>query len=90
MALGRSGYLEALAQDDEAAWQRVDALIRATNPKEYDQAVTLLVDLRALDHRQGHQIDFDRRVQQIRGTYPNRPALLQRVDRAGLTTQPTR
>jgi hypothetical protein len=74
--------LDALARDGEAAWQRVDTLIRATKPKEYDQAVTLLIDLRDLDQREGRQVEFERRVQRIRDTYPKRLALLQRLDRA--------
>ena len=69
-------------------WQRVDTLIRATKPKEYDQAVTLLIDLRDLDRREGRQAEFEQRAQRIRNSYPNRPALLQRLDRAGLTANP--
>ncbi len=87
-AAARTRHLDALARDGESAWQRVDSLIRATKPKEYDQAVTLLIDLRDLGQRAGHQADFERRVQRIRDTYPNRPALLQRLDRAGLTANP--
>jgi hypothetical protein len=89
-ALARTRHLDALAQDGERAWQRVDTLIRATKPKEYDQAVTLLIDLRDLDQREGRQTEFEQRVQHIRNSYPNRPALLQRLDRAGLTADPAR
>jgi hypothetical protein len=56
------------------AWQRVDALIRTTKPKEYDQAITLLIDLRDLDQREDRPAEFEQRVQHIRDTYPNRPA----------------
>jgi hypothetical protein len=87
-ALARTRHLDALSRDGEAAWQRVDTLIRSMKAKEYDQAVTLLVDLRDLEQREGHQVEFDRRVQQIRDTYPKRPALLERLDRAGLTAHP--
>jgi hypothetical protein len=87
-ALARTRHLDALARDGESAWQRVDALIRATKPKEYDQAVALLIDLRDLDQRNGRLVEFERRVQHIRSTHPNRPALLQRLDRAGLTANP--
>jgi len=80
----RSRHLDDLAAEGESAWQRVDTLIRATKPKEYDHAVTLLIDLRDLATRQDRQQDAEHRVRQIRATYPNRPALLQRLDRAGL------
>jgi hypothetical protein len=86
-ALARTRHLDALARDGENAWQRVDTLIRTTKPKEYDQAVTLLIDLRDLDQREGRQAEYERRIQRIRDTYPNRPALLQRLDRAALTAR---
>jgi hypothetical protein len=84
-AAARSRHLDALAAEGETAWQRVDTLVRATKPKEYDQAVTLLIDLRDLAARQDRQEEAEHRIRQIRGRYPNRPALLQRLDRAGLT-----
>lgn len=34
------------------------------------------------------EIRFEQRAQRIRDTYPKRPALLQRLDRAGLTIRP--
>ena len=83
-AEARSRHLDAVAAEGEAAWQRVDALIRATKPKEYDQAVALLIDLRDVAARQNRQADAEDRVRHLRATYPNRPALLQRLDRAGL------
>jgi hypothetical protein len=87
-AATRARHLDALAREGEAAWQRVDDLIRATKPKEYDEAVTLLVDLRDLGTREGRHEEFDSRVRQVRATYPNRPALLQRLDSCGLTAGP--
>lgn len=88
-AAARSRHLDALAAEGEAAWERVDTLIRATKPKEYDQAVSLLTDLRDLAARQDRRRDAEHRIRQIRATYPNRPALLQRLDRAGLAPDPT-
>jgi hypothetical protein len=85
-ARARTRHLDALAREGEAAWHRVDALIATRKPKEYDQAVTLLVDLRDVDAGQGGAGGFGRRLARVRGAYPNRPALLQRLDRAGLTT----
>ena len=88
-AAARSRHLDALAAEGESAWQRVDTLIRATKPKEYDQAVTLLTDLRDVAARENRPEDADQRVRRIRATYPNRPALLQRLDRAGLALDRT-
>ncbi|MDQ1305301.1 MAG: hypothetical protein QG671_1132 [Actinomycetota bacterium] len=83
-AEARSRHLDAVAAEGEAAWRRVDALIRATKPKEYDQAVALLIDLRDVAARQNRQADAEDRVRHLRAAYPNRSALLQRLDRAGL------
>jgi hypothetical protein len=80
----RSRHLNALAAEGDDAWQRVDALIRVTKADAYEQAVAVLTDLREVAARQGHQADADHRVEQIRASYRNRPAFLQRLDRAGL------
>jgi len=84
-AQARARHLDALAAQGDAAWRRAEDLIKATRPKEYDQAVTLLVDLRDLADRDGTPAAAVRRIQALRETYRNRPALLQRLDRAGLT-----
>jgi len=83
-AQARTRHLDALATQGETAWQRAENLIRATRPKEYDQAVDLLIDLRDLADRDATSTDAAHRIQFLRETYRNRPALLQRFDRAGL------
>jgi len=84
-AQARTRHLDTLATQGETAWRRAEDLIKATRPKEYDQAVTLLVDLRDLADRDVRSADATHRIQALRDTYRNRPALLQRLDRAGLT-----
>lgn len=88
-AMARERHLDALADEGDAAWQRVENLIKTTRPKEYDQAVTLLVDLRDLAARDGRPDDATHRLQVLHETYRKRPALLERLDRAGLTPTPT-
>jgi hypothetical protein len=85
-AQARSRHLDALAAEGDAAWQRAENLIKATRPKEYDQAVSLLVDLRDLATREGHHLNASRRLQALRDSYHRRPALIERLDRAGLIT----
>jgi hypothetical protein len=85
-ARARDEQLDALAREGAAAWQRIDDLIRARKPKEYGQAVSLLVDLRDQKERDGGLEEFNRRLAEVRAAYPNRPALLERLDRAGLTS----
>jgi hypothetical protein len=83
-ALARGQHLDSLEQEGERAWQRVGELIDTKKIREYDTAVELLVDLRDLCSRQGRAEEFERREQQIRQQYSNRPGLLQRMDKAGL------
>jgi hypothetical protein len=43
-----------------------------------------LTDLREVAGRDGQQVPFAARVRELRQRYANRPALLERLDRAGL------
>ena len=83
-AQARARHLDTLAAEGDAAWQRAEDLIKTSRPKEYDQAVTLLVDLRDLADRDGRSTDAAHRLRVVRETYRNRPALLRRLDRVGL------
>lgn len=78
--------LDDLAATEEAAWKQVDDMIAAKKTSEYDRAVTLLRDLRALAGRQGERgtAAFTKRVLDLRAQYPTRPGLQSRLDEAGL------
>jgi hypothetical protein len=78
--------LDALARQGEAAWQQVVALIEARKPREYDAAVTLLGDLHALAARDGDLDRFHKRATELARQYSGRPALQERLQRAGLPT----
>lgn len=83
-AIAREQRLEALAADEEHAWQRVSMSIGTKKPTEYDTAVELLVDLRAVAERRNRSDVFERRFEQLRQQHLKKPSLLQRFDRAGL------
>lgn len=84
VAIAREVRLLELAGQQEQAWQRVSALIETKKPAEYDQAVALLTDLRAIGERNGHAAAFTQRFTQLRHQHQRKPSLLQRFDRAGL------
>ncbi|WP_131767509.1 hypothetical protein [Candidatus Protofrankia californiensis] len=84
--IARDKRLEALALQEEQAWQRVSMMIDTKKPGEYDNAVTLLTDLRAVSERQGHPEVFEQRFEHLRDQHLRKPSLLQRFDRAGLGT----
>jgi hypothetical protein len=84
----REKRLDALAVDEEAAWQKVDVLIATKNQREYDAAVSLLIDLKALSARSGDELKFTERYQQLREDHRRKPSLMQRFDAAGLRDLP--
>jgi len=59
-------------------------LIETKKPKEYDAAVTLLVDLKDVAERDSDQAAFVRRMRQLRQQHARKPSLLDRFDRAVL------
>lgn len=77
--------LDDLAAMGEAAWKQVDDMIATKKTSEYDQAVALLRDLRALAERQGEveTAAFKKRMLDLRARYPTRPGLQTRLDEAG-------
>ena len=83
-AIAREKHLESLALQEEQAWRRVSTLIDAKKPRDYDIAVQLLQDLRAVGERKGQSAAFVQRFAQLRVQHQRKPSLLQRLDRAGL------
>jgi hypothetical protein len=77
--------LDNLAATGEAAWKQFDDMIATRKTSEYDQAVALLRDLRALAERQGEAetAAFNKRALDLRAEYPTRPGLQSRLDEAG-------
>ena len=67
--------LDDLAAEGEAPWKQVDEMIATKKTSEYDRAVALLRDLRALARRQGEEAALAKRVLDLRAQYPGRPGL---------------
>jgi hypothetical protein len=65
-AIAYEKRLESLAGREDAAWRQVDELIEARKAAEYDQAVRLLEDLRALGTRGGTAAALDQRMRHLR------------------------
>ncbi len=84
VAAAREQRLDALALREEQAWQQVNSLIDSRKPREYDEAVAILVDLRGLAERSGDGNVFSKRIGQLREEHLRKPSLLQRFDKAGL------
>jgi hypothetical protein len=83
-ALAYQRRLDELARHEESAWSRVDAMIATRKPNEYDTAVALVTDLRALAERDGRRDTFIRRSAALRQAHARKPSLLDRLNRAGV------
>ena len=64
----------------EPATCEIDELIATKRPKDYDRAVTLLVDLRDLAGRTGRTAEAKARILELRQRHSNKPSLLKRFD----------
>lgn len=76
--------LARLADDEDAAWSRVEAMIATRKPPEYDAAVALLTDLQALAERDDRDDTFSSRASALRRTHARKPTLIERLNRAGI------
>jgi hypothetical protein len=86
----RERYLVALAEDYEQHWKKVSDLAEQKNSSAYDRARDLLVDLSEAASLTQRRADFVKRLSHFRATYARRSALLQRLNKAGITTNPGR
>jgi hypothetical protein len=83
-AEARANYLDELARRESPTWREVDDLIATKRPKEYDRAITLLVDLRDLASRSDRAEEAEARIRELRRRHSNKPALLKRFDQEKL------
>jgi hypothetical protein len=77
----RERRLDKLADAEDAAWSRVEAMIATRKPAEYDAAVTLLIDLQALAERGDRYDAFTVRTIALRQTHARKPSLIERLNR---------
>lgn len=59
-------------------------MIDTKRPRDYDLAVSLLQDLRALADRQGDTAVFTKQFLELRARHQRKPSLLDRFDKANL------
>lgn len=83
-AAARAKYLDGLTGREAELWRQVEALVEMKRPKEYDQAVQLLLDLRDLGIRCQQTEEFAARLRRLREQTMRRPSFLERLDTAGL------
>jgi hypothetical protein len=82
-ALARAKHLDQLAGKEPRLWAKVEGFIATRQPKSYDQAIELLVDLRDLAARKDGA-DFRQRIEALRTAHARKPTLIERLREAGL------
>lgn len=82
--IARAEYLDKIASQQSKLWARVEGLIATKQPKRYDEAVRLLLDLRDLAQREGKDDKFRMRTETIHAVHARKPSLLERLRKAGL------
>lgn len=85
-AEARERHLAALAKREAEAWRELDALIATKQPKNYDEAVALLRDLRDVCVRGGRQAEAAIHIARLREEHAKKPSLIERFRKAGLAT----
>jgi hypothetical protein len=78
----RVHYLDQLAKREAVVWNDVIAYIQQRQPKGYDQAIRLLIDLRELATRQGHETEFRAKIENLRATHAAKPSFIERLTKA--------
>ena len=82
-AVARVRHLNLLSGREPTLWSQVSDLIASRQPKSYDEAVQLLVDLRDLSRR-NDGTDFSDRLEALRAEQARKPSLIHRLESAGL------
>lgn len=80
----RKKHLESLTGKENVLWGKVDTLIATKQPKRYDEAVSLLEDLRDLADMNGTGSDFAQRMSSLYQEHARKPSLLERFRKAKL------
>jgi hypothetical protein len=82
-AVARETYLDSLVGHEKERWAIVAGLVATKQPKKYDEAVKILVDLRDLAAR-GKGVDFGLRIEALRRIQAKKPSFIERLRKAGL------
>ena len=80
----RALYLEGLAKREKTVWKQVEAFIQERQPKDYERAVILLMDLHDLAVRQGDETGFQLTMEELRKTHAAKESFLRRLTKAKL------
>jgi len=78
-AKARSAYLADLAKRQPAVWSKVETLIASKQPRKYDEAVSLLQDLREVAARSGNEAAFKAALVELRSRHAKKPSFVKKM-----------
>ncbi len=81
-AIAREKYLNGLAGRENEIWKKVDALILTKKPKDYDEAVRLLIDLKDFAKKNNTSSLFKSKLMVIRENHSRKSSFINRIDSA--------
>jgi hypothetical protein len=81
----RRRHLESLRGREDDLWAKADQLIVTKQPRKYDEAVSILQDLRDLAEKDQASSAFHQRMKSLSRDHANKPTLLRRIEKAGLS-----
>ncbi|MGN6368108.1 MAG: hypothetical protein ACTHN5_07605 [Phycisphaerae bacterium] len=83
-AIARAKQLDEMALIRGSYWSKVDALIATKVPKNYDEGVRILCDLRDVAKRHDHLAEFEERMEAVRTVHRAKSTFQERLRKAGL------
>ncbi len=86
-AAKRAAYLSSLATRQEAVWADIERLIGTKQAKAYDEAVSLLKDLRDIAAQSGEADRFLTRLDSLRQRHAGKSSLMAKLAKVGLGTK---
>jgi len=79
--------LQALRGGETDLWAKANQLIVTKRPRNYDEAISILQDLRELAEKDGASSEFHQRMQSLCRDHASKPALLEKFQKAKLAFQ---
>lgn len=86
IALAREKHLDSLASHQPQLLDTVESLIATKQPRKYDEAIKILIDLRDLDSR-NKSGDFRILIEELRRSHARKPAFIERLNNANLVSE---
>jgi hypothetical protein len=80
----RARYLDQLGRRQAEIWKQVAAHVQTRQPKDYDRAVSLLIDLHDLAVCRGKTAGFQTALEKIRQVHAAKESFLRRLAKASL------